>query len=495
MKAQLCICILIACAVSCSGETIIVAKDGAGDFTKIQDAIDSSSYGDTIMVMPGTYYESINFHGLAITVTSHDPNDSATIATTILAGNSPYSVTFEFGEDNRSVITGFTITGGGGIKCTSTSPLITKNVIRYLPQPPSSENAAIEGNASSYPEIRYNQILNNECRAIANCHGIIHHNTFSNNTAWLVGGALYACNGTIEYNTIISNIIETGSRGVSGGGALAYCNGTIRYNSVIGNITRGGDYASCYGGGFYKCNGSIRNNIISGNSVLPISFFKIYGYGGGLAQCSGEIINNTIVGNRVFTNSSNIIGMGGGLYQCSGSIKNNIIAFNKADVGGGISGVIHSYCDFWGNLADNFGGGSAGLGDQGVDPLFAINGSWDTNGVWIEGDYHLKSQSGRWVASSQLWIVDVVTSKCIDAGDPCDSIGQEPNPNGGRINIGAYGGTVEASKSPTGIIVPVCTRYSAMDFNKDCKVNFIDFAVFSQSWLECNFDPKDLCWQ
>jgi len=63
-------------------------------------------------------------------------------------------------------------------------------------------------------------------------------------------------------------------------------------------------------------------------------------------------------------------------------------------------------------------------------------------------DYHLKSQTGRWVPNSQSWVQDDVTSPCIDAGDPNSSISDEPEPNGGIINMGAYGGTPEASKSP-----------------------------------------------
>jgi L-ascorbate metabolism protein UlaG (beta-lactamase superfamily) len=65
----------------------------------------------------------------------------------------------------------------------------------------------------------------------------------------------------------------------------------------------------------------------------------------------------------------------------------------------------------------------------------------------VDGDYHLKSQAGRWDPASQSWVKDDVTSPCIDAGDPNSPVGQEPEPNGGRINMGAYGGTKEASKS------------------------------------------------
>jgi hypothetical protein len=42
---------------------------------------------------------------------------------------------------------------------------------------------------------------------------------------------------------------------------------------------------------------------------------------------------------------------------------------------------------------------------------------------------------------------------------------------------------------------PQCTGPLAMDFNDDCKVDFQDFAIFSQSWLECNLEPPDVCWQ
>ncbi len=44
-------------------------------------------------------------------------------------------------------------------------------------------------------------------------------------------------------------------------------------------------------------------------------------------------------------------------------------------------------------------------------------------------------------------------------------------------------------------VFPVCTEYPAMDFNKDCKVDFQDFAIFSQSWLECNFANQEHCWE
>jgi beta propeller repeat protein len=39
----------------------------------------------------------------------------------------------------------------------------------------------------------------------------------------------------------------------------------------------------------------------------------------------------------------------------------------------------------------------------------------------------------------------------------------------------------------------ICTKYPAMDFNYDCKVDFQDFVIFSGSWLECNLVPESDC--
>jgi hypothetical protein len=93
------------------------------------------------------------------------------------------------------------------------------------------------------------------------------------------------------------------------------------------------------------------------------------------------------------------------------------------------------------------------------DPYFADSGSWDTNDTpedasddfWIGGDYHLKSQARHWDSVGESWVVDDVTSPCIDAGDPNSAVAFEPFPNGGIVNMGAYGGTAEASKSPSGL--------------------------------------------
>ena len=60
-------------------------------------------------------------------------------------------------------------------------------------------------------------------------------------------------------------------------------------------------------------------------------------------------------------------------------------------------------------------------------------------------------------------------------------IGYEPFPNGGVVNMGAYGGTAEASKSYFG--EPLCEMIIAGDINGDCKVNYLDFQFVALHWL------------
>lgn len=179
------------------------------------------------------------------------------------------------------------------------------------------------------------------------------------------------------------------------------------------------------------------------------------------------------VANSIFSGNK-----GGGVYDgenCRTTLTSCTLTGNSARSGGGIFSKEHISvlinCILWDNTPDqttglrtiknsNIQGGVPGEQNIDVDPLFAKPGYWadandpniivdsdDPNAVWIEGDYHLKSQADRWDAVSESWVVDNVTSPCIDAGDPNMPVGDEPEPNGGRINMGAYGGTPEASKS------------------------------------------------
>jgi hypothetical protein len=110
-----------------------------------------------------------------------------------------------------------------------------------------------------------------------------------------------------------------------------------------------------------------------------------------------------------------------------------------------------SNCIFWYNSGDDLFGCQArysciqrpaeGLGNFSRDPLFVNPNA---------NDYHLRSERGRYWPEYDLWVLDKVTSPCINAGDPKADFSKEPQPNGGRINLGAYGGTAYASLSESG---------------------------------------------
>lgn len=256
----------------------------------------------------------------------------------------------------------------------------------------------------------------------------------------------------------------------------------ITYSSNSSGIIANNRVANNSGHGIEMMTNShatMTNNVIAHNSRSGI-----------YCKDSSPIINNTIVNN----------GFCG--IQCAPQadqiIANNIICANEFGilvVGGECSAVPQvklSHNNVWGNTeADykeehgviviysegSFGSGEftppSTAGEISEDPLFA-----DPN----NDDYHLKSQAGRYDPNTQSWAIDDVTSLCIDAGDPMTPINFEPFPNGGIVNIGAYGGTPEAGKSYFG--KPPCTTIIAGDVNGDCIVNFKDAVIMFSHWLE-----------
>jgi hypothetical protein len=107
------------------------------------------------------------------------------------------------------------------------------------------------------------------------------------------------------------------------------------------------------------------------------------------------------------------------------------------------------------------------------DPLFA-----DPD----QGDYHLLSERGRFLKLDPndyntvhgFWVLDEVSSPCIDGGDPAVIPLGERMPNGARLNMGAYGGTAFASMSEWPI---------AGDVNRDGVMNLVDLAILLEDWL------------
>ena len=65
-------------------------------------------------------------------------------------------------------------------------------------------------------------------------------------------------------------------------------------------------------------------------------------------------------------------------------------------------------------------------------------------------DAHLKSPAGYVVNGGAAGPATTDYSPAIDLGDPAADYSNEPAPNGGRLNLGAFGNTAEASSSATG---------------------------------------------
>lgn len=118
-----------------------------------------------------------------------------------------------------------------------------------------------------------------------------------------------------------------------------------------------------------------------------------------------------------------------GLKNESGTTLANCIITDIPSRGSGKPTI--TYSDFWNCGFDV----PSGVGNIRADPRFADVAN---------GDYHPKSAAGRW--NGNAWVTDEVTSPCIDAGAPEADYSKEPSPNGGRVNMGSYGNTPEASK-------------------------------------------------
>lgn len=437
-------------------------------FRRIQDGIDYSVSGDTAMILPGDYTGIGNYNldpnGKAITIKCTNPEDSWIVANTIInpngAGRGFY---IHNGEDANCVISGLTIKNGyiyndegAGIYCSSSEP------------------------------------------TIANC-------AFINNYAEGGYGGAICCK---DSNSLIKNCIISDNSAYDGGGIECW----------LGSSPQ------------------LINCVISNNRAMR--------YGGGLDcynQCIPELLNCSLINNIAEPNGSSA---GGGitLFLSSAKIKNSILFANDANMGAQLylfkSSVSISYCDIQGGISDVCSSDSNVIWGQGnidSDPCFA---SFDSSGDPNFWDLHLRSADGRWnptfyridlnkdgiinldefaglagvwleqgsmpedidnsgivdwldiglFAQNYLansfedgWILDTNTSPCIDAGDPNSDWSAEPWPNGKRIDIGAYGGTEQASKSG-----------NIADLNIDGKVDFIDFAQLAGLWNEDTTGIEDL---
>ena len=195
------------------------------------------------------------------------------------------------------------------------------------------------------------------------------------------------------------------------------------------------------------------------------------------AEDAGSVLQNIIIRNStygIFCNSASptirnltIIDNGFGIGSYSGADPDiaNCIFYNNTD------GDLFQCRARFSRLDDPIV--EPDNGNINDEPLFADA---------LNGDYHLVSKRGRFVKSdiSELgltngyWILDRISSPCIDTADPTVNPFGESMPNGARLNMGAYGGTAYASMSSWPL---------RSDANRDGKIDLNDLSALAESWL------------
>jgi predicted outer membrane repeat protein len=225
----------------------------------------------------------------------------------------------------------------------------------------------------------------------------------------------------------------------------------IRHTSIIGN--KSAFYAGAVR--LYASSASFSNVRLSDNLCTTKS-----GAGALYLRKSTPVLKNVLICNNQAKN-------GGAVYaaQSSFSLINLTIVSNKAEETGGallLSGgnnVKIRNTIIWGNEAGT-GSTFAFKKTAGYDTITVTYSDIDTlNKNWLfTGDSTDEEISINWDKGTifQDPLFSSVyernyklhhASPCIDSGDPFDDFSLEPEPNGERINMGAYGGTAQATRT------------------------------------------------
>jgi nitrous oxidase accessory protein len=275
-----------------SAKTWYVDDDGGCDFTKIQDAINATSPGDTILVYNGTYYENlwISKDNLILTGENRDK--------TIIDGGGNKNVVMICSDGIK--ISEFTIQNGGwshyaieidGVGCTidNNKLLDSKSGVSY----------------GSHHTISNNIITNNYQGGIDDLGS---NNKIINN--WIFNNTGDGLSLRRDYNTIINNTIANNEdNGIDIGGSSN--NNTVFNNTIMNNGKNG---IELRGGGNY--NNEITNNTICNNDECAVYLHSsndnriannnLSNNGEAGIFVSGDSSYNQIEGNTILNNNDGI---------------------------------------------------------------------------------------------------------------------------------------------------------------------------------------------
>ena len=418
----------------------------------IQHGIDEASNGDTVLVAIGTYVENINYNGKNIVVGSLflTTADTSYISQTVIDGNQNGSVvTFDAEEDSTTILDGFTIKNGSGTDIFD--GICGGGIYCGINSSPSLLNLIVSGNTVSHK-----------------------------------GGGIYFCDNS---NSILKNVTLSDNTANNGGGIFCRLAIPILDNMTISENT------SHYSGGGICLDGSspnlenviiIRNNsmdqgggIVCKDSSSPTLKYVTISENSASAGGGVYLVNasNPTLNNVTITNNSSCTA--GGIYLTSNSTPTlvNTILWNDSpqeiyfDANWASNSITIEYSDVQGGqdsiVTNDNGTVSWGNGNINVDPRF-VNPE--------NGDFHLQ------------W-----GSPCIDAGDPTSDYSNEPEPNGDRINMGAYGNTAEATVAALKFPVSPDTTaqedtfyYAEFSVPPDSNVTFSYDLLSIPGWLSFN---------
>ena len=204
IPAAVCV-FMMTVAVPTATALLYVDPNGSADFTSIQAALDAASSG-YIEVAPGRYNETIDFLGKMLRLYSSGGPDVTIIDANGIVG-AYHVVQCVSGEDEYTVLEGFTITGGNANGTDSNS--YGGGMYNYESDP-TVTNCIFGGNSAEKGGGMYNSGSN---PFLANC-------TFRGNKAGISGGGIY--HSSSSGNLI--NCTFSGNHSAGTGGGMEYYN-------------------------------------------------------------------------------------------------------------------------------------------------------------------------------------------------------------------------------------------------------------------------------